>query len=160
MIILYLPPPQIGTFSFDIFLKTGIPKDKIRYVSLGLGVAEILTSISCVSKSYSLLLRGVAFTSSLAFYTELFSRRKQNKCIQNQTSALHLPMFLIVANAGNHLFLSSQIFSTHPFLLGSCGWAHREEAVVLGRLWCHVCILVVGHHHTQPEGKLHKYIDW
>ncbi|XP_037535172.1 solute carrier family 2 member 9, like 1 [Nematolebias whitei] len=37
----------IGTFSFDIFLKTGIPQDKIRYVSLGLGVAEILTSISC-----------------------------------------------------------------------------------------------------------------
>ncbi|XP_017285447.1 solute carrier family 2 member 9, like 1 [Kryptolebias marmoratus] len=37
----------IGTFSFDIFLKAGIPKDKIRYVTLGLGVSEILTSIVC-----------------------------------------------------------------------------------------------------------------
>uniref|UniRef100_A0A4W6D6C9 Solute carrier family 2, facilitated glucose transporter member 5 n=1 Tax=Lates calcarifer TaxID=8187 RepID=A0A4W6D6C9_LATCA len=35
------------TFSFDIFLKVGIPRDKIRYVTLGLGVSEIITSISC-----------------------------------------------------------------------------------------------------------------
>ncbi|XP_029288184.1 solute carrier family 2 member 9, like 1 [Cottoperca gobio] len=38
---------MISTFSFDIFLKAGIPKDKIRYVTLGLGVSEIITSISC-----------------------------------------------------------------------------------------------------------------
>ncbi|KAE8298084.1 Solute carrier family 2, facilitated glucose transporter member 9 Glucose transporter type 9 [Larimichthys crocea] len=37
----------ISTFSFDIFLKAGIPGDKIRYVTLGLGVSEIITSISC-----------------------------------------------------------------------------------------------------------------
>ncbi|XP_050930490.1 LOW QUALITY PROTEIN: solute carrier family 2 member 9, like 1 [Lates calcarifer] len=37
----------ISTFSFDIFLKVGIPRDKIRYVTLGLGVSEIITSISC-----------------------------------------------------------------------------------------------------------------
>ncbi|XP_036007756.1 solute carrier family 2, facilitated glucose transporter member 9-like isoform X2 [Fundulus heteroclitus] len=37
----------ISTFSFDIFLKAGVPKDKIRYVTLGLGISEILTSISC-----------------------------------------------------------------------------------------------------------------
>nr|QCL11559.1 glucose transporter 9 [Lateolabrax maculatus] len=37
----------INTFSFDIFLKAGIPRDKIRYVTLGLGVSEIITSISC-----------------------------------------------------------------------------------------------------------------
>ncbi|CAK6958690.1 solute carrier family 2 member 9%2C like 1 [Scomber scombrus] len=37
----------ISTFSFDIFLKAGIPRDNIRYVTLGLGVSEILTSISC-----------------------------------------------------------------------------------------------------------------
>ncbi|XP_041836743.1 solute carrier family 2 member 9, like 1 [Melanotaenia boesemani] len=39
--------PVISTFSFDIFLETGIPKDKIRYVTLGLGICEIVTSISC-----------------------------------------------------------------------------------------------------------------
>ncbi|XP_042259779.1 solute carrier family 2 member 9, like 1 [Thunnus maccoyii] len=37
----------ISTFSFDIFRKAGIPGDKIRYVTLGLGVSEILTFISC-----------------------------------------------------------------------------------------------------------------
>ncbi|XP_035007677.1 solute carrier family 2 member 9, like 1 [Hippoglossus stenolepis] len=37
----------ISTFSFDIFLEAGIPTDKIRYVTLGLGVCEIITSISC-----------------------------------------------------------------------------------------------------------------
>ncbi|XP_038551574.1 solute carrier family 2 member 9, like 1 [Micropterus salmoides] len=39
--------PAISTFSFDIFLKADIPRDKIRYVTLGLGVSEIITSISC-----------------------------------------------------------------------------------------------------------------
>uniref|UniRef100_A0A8C2X7G4 Solute carrier family 2, facilitated glucose transporter member 5 n=2 Tax=Cyclopterus lumpus TaxID=8103 RepID=A0A8C2X7G4_CYCLU len=39
--------PAINIFSFDIFLKAGIPTDKIRYVTLGLGVSQILTSIFC-----------------------------------------------------------------------------------------------------------------
>uniref|UniRef100_A0A3Q3MYE3 Solute carrier family 2, facilitated glucose transporter member 5 n=1 Tax=Mastacembelus armatus TaxID=205130 RepID=A0A3Q3MYE3_9TELE len=37
----------ISTFSFDIFLKAGIPRDKIRYVTLGLGLSEIITSVLC-----------------------------------------------------------------------------------------------------------------
>ncbi|XP_070705634.1 solute carrier family 2 member 9, like 1 [Pempheris klunzingeri] len=37
----------ISTFSFDIFLKAGIPRDKIRYLTLGLGVSEIITSVTC-----------------------------------------------------------------------------------------------------------------
>ncbi|KAM7402557.1 hypothetical protein PAMP_017785 [Pampus punctatissimus] len=37
----------ISTFSFDIFRKAGIPRDQIRYVTLGLGVSEILTSLCC-----------------------------------------------------------------------------------------------------------------
>ncbi|XP_041802041.1 solute carrier family 2 member 9, like 1 [Chelmon rostratus] len=36
----------ISTFTFDIFLEAGIPEDKIRYVTLGLGVTEILTYIT------------------------------------------------------------------------------------------------------------------
>ncbi|XP_053724819.1 solute carrier family 2 member 9, like 1 [Synchiropus splendidus] len=39
--------PVVNTFSFDIFQKAGIPADKIRYATLGLGVAELFTSISC-----------------------------------------------------------------------------------------------------------------
>lgn len=46
------PPSQITIFSFDIFLKAGIPRDKIRYVTLCLGACEIITSISCVSSSH------------------------------------------------------------------------------------------------------------
>ncbi|XP_077385363.1 solute carrier family 2 member 9, like 1 [Festucalex cinctus] len=37
----------INTFAFDIFRKVGLPTDQIRYVTLGLGVTEIITSISC-----------------------------------------------------------------------------------------------------------------
>ncbi|XP_019942139.1 solute carrier family 2 member 9, like 1 [Paralichthys olivaceus] len=37
----------INTFSFDIFTEVGIPANKIRYVTVGLGVCEIITSISC-----------------------------------------------------------------------------------------------------------------
>uniref|UniRef100_A0A4W5KGP9 Solute carrier family 2 member 9, like 1 n=1 Tax=Hucho hucho TaxID=62062 RepID=A0A4W5KGP9_9TELE len=39
----------ISVFSFDIFKEAGIPLDKIRYVTLGIGVSEVLTSITCVS---------------------------------------------------------------------------------------------------------------
>lgn len=46
------PPSQITIFSFDIFLKVGIPRDKIRYVTLCLGACEIITSISCVSSTH------------------------------------------------------------------------------------------------------------
>nr|XP_057924672.1 solute carrier family 2 member 9, like 1 [Doryrhamphus excisus]XP_057924681.1 solute carrier family 2 member 9, like 1 [Doryrhamphus excisus] len=38
---------MISTFAFDIFWRAGIPKDQIRYITLGLGVTEIITSISC-----------------------------------------------------------------------------------------------------------------
>ncbi|TKS70942.1 Solute carrier family 2, facilitated glucose transporter member 5 [Collichthys lucidus] len=52
----------ISIFSFDIFLKAGIPGDKIRYVTLGLGVSEIITSISCVSNSLSFTAGGATAT--------------------------------------------------------------------------------------------------
>lgn len=50
---------QITIFSYDIFLKSGIPSDKIRYVTLGQGLCEIFTSIFCVSDTvqpYSMLI--------------------------------------------------------------------------------------------------------
>uniref|UniRef100_A0A4W4EXC4 Solute carrier family 2 member 9, like 1 n=1 Tax=Electrophorus electricus TaxID=8005 RepID=A0A4W4EXC4_ELEEL len=34
-------------FSFSIFQEAGIPVDKIRYVTLGVGMSEILTNITC-----------------------------------------------------------------------------------------------------------------
>uniref|UniRef100_A0A8B9JN74 Solute carrier family 2 member 9, like 1 n=1 Tax=Astyanax mexicanus TaxID=7994 RepID=A0A8B9JN74_ASTMX len=43
--------PQISVFSFSIFQEAGISIDKIRYVTLGLGVSEILTNFTCVSST-------------------------------------------------------------------------------------------------------------
>ncbi|XP_043107480.1 solute carrier family 2 member 9, like 1 [Puntigrus tetrazona] len=37
----------ITVFSFNIFLEAGIPIDKIRYVTLGIGTSEVLISITC-----------------------------------------------------------------------------------------------------------------
>ncbi|XP_031423010.1 solute carrier family 2 member 9, like 1 [Clupea harengus] len=37
----------ISVFSYNIFQEAGIPEDKIRYVTLGVGVSEVLTSITC-----------------------------------------------------------------------------------------------------------------
>nr|XP_061814689.1 solute carrier family 2, facilitated glucose transporter member 9-like [Nerophis lumbriciformis] len=38
---------MISTFTFDIFQKAGIPTDQIRYITIGLGVTGIITSIAC-----------------------------------------------------------------------------------------------------------------
>ncbi|TRY59094.1 hypothetical protein DNTS_028631 [Danionella cerebrum] len=38
---------QITVFSFNIFMEAGIPEDKIRYVTLGIGAFEVLVSIIC-----------------------------------------------------------------------------------------------------------------
>ncbi|RXN11133.1 solute carrier family facilitated glucose transporter member 9-like protein [Labeo rohita] len=38
---------QITVFSFNVFLEAGIPVDKIRYVTLGIGASEVLLSITC-----------------------------------------------------------------------------------------------------------------
>ncbi|KAJ8409290.1 hypothetical protein AAFF_G00234880 [Aldrovandia affinis] len=37
----------ISVFSFNIFKEMNIPVDKIRYVTLGVGASEVLTSITC-----------------------------------------------------------------------------------------------------------------
>uniref|UniRef100_A0A8D3CHF5 Solute carrier family 2, facilitated glucose transporter member 5 n=1 Tax=Scophthalmus maximus TaxID=52904 RepID=A0A8D3CHF5_SCOMX len=37
----------INIFSFDIFMEAGIPRDMIRYITLGIGVSETITLISC-----------------------------------------------------------------------------------------------------------------
>ncbi|NP_001159589.1 solute carrier family 2 member 9, like 1 isoform X1 [Danio rerio] len=37
----------ITIFSFNIFLEAGIPEDKIRYVTLGIGASEVLITITC-----------------------------------------------------------------------------------------------------------------
>ncbi|XP_036387652.1 solute carrier family 2 member 9, like 1 [Megalops cyprinoides] len=37
----------ISAFSFNIFQEAGIPLDKIRYVTLGVGASEVMTSFTC-----------------------------------------------------------------------------------------------------------------
>uniref|UniRef100_A0A3B3BTD3 Solute carrier family 2 member 9, like 1 n=1 Tax=Oryzias melastigma TaxID=30732 RepID=A0A3B3BTD3_ORYME len=36
---------MISIFAFDVFVKAGIPKENVRYVTLGLGLSEIVTSL-------------------------------------------------------------------------------------------------------------------
>lgn len=40
---------QINIFSYDILLRSGVPSNKIRYITVGQGLCEIFTSIVCVS---------------------------------------------------------------------------------------------------------------
>uniref|UniRef100_A0A3B3RI80 Solute carrier family 2 member 9, like 1 n=1 Tax=Paramormyrops kingsleyae TaxID=1676925 RepID=A0A3B3RI80_9TELE len=37
----------ISSFSYSVLMEAGIPSDKIRYVTLGLGISEVMTSIVC-----------------------------------------------------------------------------------------------------------------
>ncbi|XP_035376356.1 solute carrier family 2, facilitated glucose transporter member 11-like isoform X2 [Electrophorus electricus] len=39
--------PGISMFSFSIFQEAGIPVDKIRYVTLGVGISEMFTNLTC-----------------------------------------------------------------------------------------------------------------
>ncbi|KAL7843637.1 hypothetical protein AOLI_G00251490 [Acnodon oligacanthus] len=38
---------NLSLYSFSIFQEAGIPVDKIRYVTMGLGLSEVLTNITC-----------------------------------------------------------------------------------------------------------------
>ncbi len=49
IVIFYPSCSQLTVFSFNIFLEAGIPVDKIRYVTLGIGASEVFISITCVS---------------------------------------------------------------------------------------------------------------
>ena len=40
---------QVYLYSFDVFSAAGIPNHQLRYVALGTGLCEIVTSITCVS---------------------------------------------------------------------------------------------------------------
>uniref|UniRef100_W5LFL2 Solute carrier family 2 member 9, like 1 n=1 Tax=Astyanax mexicanus TaxID=7994 RepID=W5LFL2_ASTMX len=40
-----------SVFAFSIFEEAGIPVDKIRYVTMGIGTCEVLTNITCVSSN-------------------------------------------------------------------------------------------------------------
>lgn len=40
---------QVTIFSYDILLRSGIPGNKIRYITVGQGLCDIFTSIFCVS---------------------------------------------------------------------------------------------------------------
>uniref|UniRef100_A0A8C9S4D0 Solute carrier family 2 member 9, like 1 n=1 Tax=Scleropages formosus TaxID=113540 RepID=A0A8C9S4D0_SCLFO len=45
----FLMPLQVNVFTFSIFTEAGVPLDKIPYVTLGLGISEVTTSVTCVS---------------------------------------------------------------------------------------------------------------
>lgn len=133
-------PPQINIFSFDIFMEAGIPRDMIRYITLGLGVSEIITLISCVSYSPRVCQR----TNGLSLLLLLFI---------SSNSETFGSLRQINSNKLNLYFLPIS-------LSGSDDWAYREEAIVVGGIWCHVCLLVVGNCHDEPEGKPVTFQFW
>lgn len=40
---------QVYFYAYSVFINAGIPPDQTHYVSLGLGITEILTTLMCVS---------------------------------------------------------------------------------------------------------------
>lgn len=49
----YLCLPQIYFYADYVFRESGIPDDKIPYVTVGTGACECITALTCVSISYS-----------------------------------------------------------------------------------------------------------
>uniref|UniRef100_M3ZIE7 Solute carrier family 2, facilitated glucose transporter member 5 n=1 Tax=Xiphophorus maculatus TaxID=8083 RepID=M3ZIE7_XIPMA len=95
----------VSTFSFDIFLNSGVPKDKIRYVTLGLGISEMLTSISCVSKSRRRRLK----CDCCVKHHNVFSLLQDLSWVPYVTSSL---IFLfIVSFCGGPVTLSTELFT-------------------------------------------------
>uniref|UniRef100_A0A3Q2ED87 Solute carrier family 2 member 9, like 1 n=1 Tax=Cyprinodon variegatus TaxID=28743 RepID=A0A3Q2ED87_CYPVA len=97
----------ISTFSFDIFLNAGVPRDKIRYVTLGLGISEILTSISCVSK------KPWAATATLS--SEIFIQ--SDRLAAFVLMGLHRWFLFAVMDSPLSTFLPQHAFSSYCFLL-------------------------------------------
>lgn len=42
---------QVYFYAYNVFIKAGISPDQTHYVSLGVGITEILTTVLCVSGS-------------------------------------------------------------------------------------------------------------
>ena len=42
---------QVYFYAYSVFIKAGIPPAQTHYVSLGVGITEILTTVLCVSGS-------------------------------------------------------------------------------------------------------------
>lgn len=52
---------QVYFYAYNVFIKAGIPPAQTHYVSLGVGITEILTTVLCVSGSsefHSAIIRG------------------------------------------------------------------------------------------------------
>ncbi|XP_049589926.1 solute carrier family 2 member 9, like 1 isoform X2 [Syngnathus scovelli] len=59
----------VSTFAFDIFRRAGIPTDQIRYITVGLGVTEMITSISCGSNAWAPYLTAVLIILFIIFFS-------------------------------------------------------------------------------------------
>ncbi|KAM9362207.1 solute carrier family 2 member 9, like 1 [Symphorus nematophorus] len=105
----------ISIFSFDIFLNAGIPRDKIRYVTLGLGITEIITSITCgllIDRTGRRLLfwggYGVTF-ASWVFVTVTLNLTKTDISTPHQINT-KLSAWLDTTKGGAVAALSSEFF--------------------------------------------------
>ncbi|KAF7208229.1 transcript variant X1 [Nothobranchius furzeri] len=162
----------ISTFAFDVFLEVGIPKDDIRYATLGLGVSEILTSIFCgflieLTGRRPLLWRGYAVTAACWILVTITLNLKDLGPWIPYVTATLIFLFQVSFRGGpgmsftvctcerNFSSLSSETVIFHPFLVfaGAVASTLRSElfvqsdrlaAFVLMGLQCWFLIALLG----------------
>lgn len=123
IVIFYPSCSQITVFSFNIFLEAGIPVDKIRYVTLGIGASEVLISITCVSKFHI-------------------------KVCNLKSNWHHLSWRNII----NHLW-GPCVHLCLCACVGAVYWECREENLDVARVWGNVGHYGINHCHPVPEGE-------
>ncbi|XP_058486566.1 solute carrier family 2 member 9, like 1 [Solea solea] len=96
----------ISTFAFDIFLQVGIQEGQIRYITLGLGIVEILTSIASGLLLIEQLGRRpliwggyVIMSSCWVLVTITLNLQNQSEWIPYVTASL-IVLFIIVFSGG------------------------------------------------------------
>ncbi|KAL1265661.1 hypothetical protein QQF64_003688 [Cirrhinus molitorella] len=94
-----------SVFSFNIFLEAGIPEDKIRYVTLGIGASEVLISITCslfiesVGRK-ALLWRGFGGMSTIMTLITVTLYLKDYSSVIPYTTVILIFLFIIFYGAG------------------------------------------------------------
>ncbi|XP_071393380.1 solute carrier family 2 member 9, like 1 [Centroberyx affinis] len=97
--------PAISVFSFDIFLKAGIPREKIRYVTVSIGASEILTSLTCLLMIERIGRRPLlwggfgSMSATLVFITITLNLKDSSYWVPYMTVALII-IFVIFSSGG------------------------------------------------------------
>lgn len=75
---------QVSFYAYNVFIEAGIPPDQTHYVSLGLGITEILATVLCVSGSSAEVCHALMCGSGQSFKlleTELQESEGSNRSV-------------------------------------------------------------------------------